>query len=162
VKGEQKLQKKESKSSSTFSISSVLLNALLIVLVLFAVFLSYSLYSKLNVKENKTFVESKKVPAKIIQLEVLNGCGASGTAEKFTDYLRNNNFDVVQIGNYLSHDIDKSMVIDRIGNRSNAEKVADALGIDHKNIIQQMNNDYLLDVSLVIGKDFNQLKPFTN
>ncbi|MEJ2617528.1 MAG: hypothetical protein P8Z35_21420, partial [Ignavibacteriaceae bacterium] len=62
-------------------------------------------------------------------------------------------------GNYISFDVDKSMVIDRTGNKANAIKVADALGIDHKNIIQQINNDYILDVSLIIGKDFKQLKP---
>lgn len=93
---------------------------------------------------------------------MLNGCGASGAADKFTDYLRKNNFDVVQSGNYISFDVDKTMVIDRIGNRANAEKVAASLGIDKKNIVQQINNDYFLDISLVIGKDFNQLKPFIN
>ena len=82
-----------------------------------------------------------------------------GVAEKFTDFLRRRNFDVVQSGNYRSFDIDNTMVIDRSGNKANAEKVADALGIERKFIIQQLNNDYFLDVSLVIGKDFNQLNP---
>ena len=65
----------------------------------------------------------------------------------------------MQTGNYISFDVDKSMVIDRTGNKANAIKVADVLGIDHKNIIQQINNDYILDVSLIIGKDFKELKP---
>jgi hypothetical protein len=60
--------------------------------------------------------------------------------------------------NYTSFDIEKSLVIDRTGNKPNAEKIADLLGIDRKNIVQQISSDYFLDVSLVIGKDYNQLK----
>jgi hypothetical protein len=50
--------------------------------------------------------------------------------------------------------------VDRTGDKANALKVAEALGVDSKNVIQQINNDYFLDVSLIIGKDFNRLKPF--
>ena len=98
-----------------------------------------------------------KAASAVIQVEVLNGCGASGVAEKFTDYLRKEKFDVVQMGNYVSFDIDKSMVIDRTGNRANAEKVAAALGIENKNVILQKNDDSFLDVSVVIGKDYKKL-----
>ena len=52
--------------------------------------------------------------------------------------------------------------MDRTGKKINAFKVAEALGIDPKNVIQQINNDYFLDVSLIIGRDFNHLKPFKN
>lgn len=102
----------------------------------------------------------KKKDSAIVQVEVLNGCGVSGIADKITGYLRNNNFDVVQVGNYTSFDMDKSLVIDRTGNRANAKKVAAALGINEKNIVQQINNDYLLDCSVVIGKDYFRLKPY--
>ena len=93
----------------------------------------------------------------VIQVEVLNGCGMLGVADKFTDFLRKEKFDVVQMGNYISFDIDKSLVIDRTGNRANAEKVASALGIDSRNVIMQKNEDAFLDVSVVIGKDYKQL-----
>ena len=63
-------------------------------------------------------------------------------------------------GNYTSFNMDKSIVIDRTGNKANAQKVAAALGIKEKNIVQQINNDYLLDCSIVIGRDYFQLKPY--
>jgi hypothetical protein len=56
--------------------------------------------------------------------------------------------------------MDKSIVIDRTGNKINAKKVAAALGINEKNIVQQINSDYLLDCSIVIGKDYFSLKPY--
>jgi len=63
--------------------------------------------------------------------------------------------------NYSSFDIEKSLVIDRTGNKPNAEKIADLLGINRNNIVQQISTDYFLDVSLVIGKDYSQLKSNT-
>ncbi len=77
------------------------------------------------------------VNKKPIQLEVLNGCGVNGVAEKFTDYLRAGNFDVVNIGNYRSFDVDHSLLIDRTGNMKKALEIASALAIDKNNIIQQ-------------------------
>ena len=96
----------------------------------------------------------------MIQVEVLNGCGVSAIGDRFTDFLRNNNFDVVKNGNYISFDIDESLVIDRTGNMANAYKVAKALGIKNENVIQQLNKDYFLDVSIVVGRDYFNLAPF--
>jgi len=97
-------------------------------------------------------------------LDVLNGCGVTGVADRFTDYLRARDFDVVEIGNYkvngnINYNIDETFVIDRIGNKANAIKVAEILGIEKVKVIQQLNDDYFLDVSLVIGKDYYKLKP---
>jgi len=151
--------KPENNTESKKTTANLFLNLIIIFLIAVVVFLSFSVVKKIKSNSNKAVsVESKTVPAAIIQLEVLNGCGVAGAAEKITDYLRNNHVDVVQMKNYSSFDIDKSLVIERTGNISNAEKIADLLGIDRKNIVQQISYDYFLDVSLVIGKDYNQLK----
>jgi hypothetical protein len=140
--------------------TNIFLNVIIVLLAAFVIFLSYSLFTKItDLTSGEDETELNKT-ARIIQLEVLNGCGISGIAEKLTNYLRQNDFDVVQVGNYRSYDIDNTLVVDRTGNKNNALKVAEALGIDSKNVIQQINNDYFLDVSLIIGKDFNRLKPF--
>ena len=151
--------KPESNSEAKRSTTNLFLNLIIIFLVIVVAFLSFSLVKKIKSNSNKVVVTvNNTVPAAIIQLEVLNGCGVAGAAEKITDYLRINHVDVVQMKNYTSFDLEKSLVIDRTGNRTNAEKIADLLGIDRKNIVQQISVDYFLDVSLVIGKDYNQLK----
>lgn len=151
--------KPENNTEAKKPAANLILNLIIIFLIAVIAFLSYSVVKKIKNNTNKVVsVESKILPAAIIQLEVLNGCGVAGAAEKITDYLRINHVDVVQMRNYVSFDIEKSLVIDRTGNKSNAEKIADLLGIDRKNIVQQLSNDYFLDVSLVIGKDYNQLK----
>lgn len=146
-------------TGKTSSISNIILITLIVFLSAIVVFLSYSLYLKIqNISQNKNKA-GLEVASAIIQVEVLNGCGVDGVAAKFTDYLRRNSFDVVQVGNYTSSNIDETMVIDRIGNRANAEKLAEVLGIEKNKIIQQLNKDYFLDATLVIGKDYNKLEP---
>ena len=90
---------------------------------------------------------------------MLNGCGKSGVAEKLTDYLRAEGFDVVRLGNYRSFEIEKSIIISRNEKIQNAEKVASVVDLKNENVIQQTNPEYLLDVTFILGKDYKQLIP---
>lgn len=141
------------------SVSSIVLISLISLLSIIVIFLSYSLYLKIQSISHDKNYNDKEAASAIIQIEVLNGCGVDGIAAKFTDYLRQRDFDVVQVGNYASSNIEESMIIDRIGNKANAEKLAETLGLNKQNIIQQLNKDYFLDLTLVIGKDYNKLEP---
>ena len=136
--------------------SNLILNAIILLLGAVIIFLTYSVVNHFSNAGNNEEKIDKNIPSRIIQVEVLNGCGSAGVAEKFTDFLRKEKFDVVQVGNYVSFDIDNTLVIDRTGNMANAEKVAAALGIDYKNVIMQKNDNYFLDVSVVIGKDYKK------
>jgi hypothetical protein len=148
------------------SSKNLFLNTAIILLGIIIIYMLYSIINKSLLKESENdYMVSQKPAADIIQMEVLNGCGVDGVAQKFTDYLRKDNFDVVNVSNYILNnimvnDISHTLVIDRLGNKANAVKVAEALGIKKENIIEQINNNYFLDVTLIIGRDFNQLKPF--
>lgn len=115
-------------------------------------------------KEIKDITDSTKQltsqPNLSVQLDVQNGTGENGVAGQITEYLRKNGIDVVEMGNYKSRDVERTLVIDRSGDKSKSQKVARLLGVDNKNIIQQLNNSMYLDVTVVIGKDFKDLKPF--
>jgi hypothetical protein len=93
----------------------------------------------------------------IIQVEVRNGCGVSGLAEKMTHFLRGEGFDVVEVGNYASFDQAQTIVIDRVGNLEAAQKVALALGLAEDRVKQEIRQDYFLDASVIIGKDYASL-----
>lgn len=142
---------------------NLILNIVIVILGVIVFFLLYSFIT--NSIVNKPVEWTTESPelgdaaGEIIQLDVLNGCGVSGIAQEFTDFLRKRNFDVVQSANYKSFDVEESLVIDRTGDLAVARKVAYALGIDEKNIVQQINPDYYLNVSVVIGRDYEQLKP---
>jgi len=141
------------------SASNLFLNISIILLSIVIIYLVYSIIIKIMPREPDAGAEKEKQAAEIVQLEVLNGCGAAGVADLFTSYLRDRKFDVVNVSNYISFDIDRTMVIDRTGNMANARKVADMLGVEKENVFQQINNDYFLDVSVIIGRDYNRLLP---
>jgi len=138
----------------------MLLNTAIFLLAGVIIYLSYSIYIKLANKEVPAeAVNNSGIPSEIIQCDVRNGCGVNGVADRFTDYLRANNFDVVNIGNYSSFDIENTIIIDRMGNITNAYETARVLGVKKENVIQQVNEEYFLDVSVIIGKDYFKLNP---
>ncbi len=94
-----------------------------------------------------------------IQLDVLNGCGSAGAGSEITSYLRARGFDVVDLRNYKTFDVQETLIIDRVADRENAKRVAYALGVAESNIVEQLNPDYYVDVTVVIGKDYHSLKP---
>lgn len=150
--------KSKTKRSSPLNL---LLNFAIVALGAVVLFLAYSFISTtmVDTRVDPYVGDNQTSKGEVIQLDVLNGCGTAGAAQRFTDYLRKRNFDVVQLGNYSTFDVERTLVIDRVGDLKTAKKVAHALGIDEKNIIQQISPDYYLDVSVVIGKDYDDLKP---
>lgn len=139
---------------------NLMLNVMIFFLSAIVIYLAYSIYVNLKSKPVEQIEhERTQLPAEIIQVEVMNGCGVSGLADRFTDYLRNENVDVVNTGNYISFDIDKTMIIDRIGNIANANQIAGILGVSSSNVFTQKNEDYFLDVSIIIGRDYYKLNP---
>jgi hypothetical protein len=137
---------------------NLILNASILILVLINSILAYSVFNAIPFNDNDDNYLEDSTRVKI-QVEVLNGCGVSGVAEKLTDYLRTNNIDVVNLGNYRSFEIENSIIIGRNEKIQNAEIVAAIVGLDKQNIIQQFNPDYLLDVTFVLGKDYRDLIP---
>lgn len=93
----------------------------------------------------------------VIQLEVLNGCGIPGMATRFTDSLREYGFDVVETGNFDHFNVERSFVISRSGQMENALRVAKAIGIPENNVLIEEATDFYLDVTLIIGADFESL-----
>lgn len=148
------------------SLLNYLLNGTIILFLILVIYFSFSLInnSLKSEKEVTDITDSSKnltnQPNLTIQLDVQNGTRENGIAVRITEYLRKNGFDVVEIGNYKSKDIEKTLIIDRSGDKNKALKVARVLGLDNRNVIQQLNSSLYLDVTVVIGNDFKELKPF--
>jgi len=87
-------------------------------------------------------------------IEILNGCGAEGAANKVADYLRANNFDVKYLGNADTWNYPFTMVISRNRNDSIAKQVASILKTDK--IVRIRKNDNTYDVTVVIGPDYGE------
>ena len=152
-----KTQANKSEKRTYLSFQSLFLNVSIIILSLVVIFLAYTLLNKLNIFNPTPRNENSGKNIQVILVEVLNGCGVTGIADRITDSLRVKNVDVVNTGNYRSFDIDNTIVIDRTGNLTSAKYVAQSIGINERQIIQQKNKNYFLDVTVIVGKDYNQL-----
>jgi hypothetical protein len=155
-------------SDITDKIKNYSINIAILLFALAAVYLVYNLYLRISTPQpeiNTSITDSvthltKQPVGTTLQIDVQNGCGVQGIADRFTEYLQAKGFDVVEKGNFSSSDIKTTMVIDRAGNMKNAKRVAQSLGISEKYVIQQMNNNYFLDATVVIGMDYEELLPF--
>ena len=146
---------KLSPSSRIRNPRTLALNLLIGALALLVCYLGYSLLDRHLFRPP---VDSTKNGGGVIQVDVLNGCGVTGAATGVRDYLRARGFDVVELQNYKSFDVNESIVVDRVGDGVAAQKVAAALGLGSGRIVRQINPDYFVDVSIVIGKDHASLK----
>ncbi len=93
-----------------------------------------------------------------IQVEVLNGCGEQGIGQRAMRFLRERGFDVVNIDNADHFEYRETVVLDRRGTDGPSEAaraVGNALGTQY--VLLQRNDDRLVDVSVVIGKDYDEL-----
>ncbi|MBN2105436.1 LytR C-terminal domain-containing protein [bacterium] len=93
----------------------------------------------------------------VMRIEVLNGCGVPLLAARYTDFLRAKGYDVVKTDNYESHNVEHSVVIDRQGNKAAGLKLAKDLGIGEAQVLQEENAVYLIDATVILGKDFRSL-----
>jgi len=139
--------------------------ALIIGIVVFGfvmLVLAFSLFNRVGSPrpDSTRIFNPNELLGDIIQVDVRNGCGVSGLAGRMTDYLRSYGFDVVEHGDHTSFDVQQTMIVDRIGNLDAAKQVALALGLAEDRIIQEVKTDYYLDVSLIIGMDYQSFMPF--
>lgn len=104
--------------------------------------------------------ENSALVGHTIQVEVRNGCGVRDLAAIATQFLRRHGFDVVETGNYSRSDVLFSKVVDRVGDPASAIKVARILGIPEERVEQDVQEELFLDASIIIGHDYQSLRPF--
>ena len=121
-------------------------------IIFFSLMVVVFLYSALRRNHKET---SPPVTA-VTRVQVLNGCGVDGLAARVAKLLRRRGYDVVDVGNTPL--LLESLIVDRVGNRDAARRLAEILGVERRNIIQQ-RCDYLeLDLTVILGKDYKELK----
>ena len=143
-------------------LAGILLNLAIGVIGITVLVLLYALVARSFLPRTDAVREANpaQLVGDILQIEVRNGCGVSGLAATATMFLRERGFDVVEVGDYDRFDVERSMVIDRVGDLEAARKVAAALGMDESRVHQDVRPDLYLDASVILGKDYETLEPF--
>jgi len=97
------------------------------------------------------------VPYQGIVIEVLNGCGVPGIAQKFTNYLRAEGFDVIYTGNADRMDYPGTVLIERVDSRDKSGEVNRTLQLSPQAVIQKLDLSLQVDLTLILGRDYSQL-----
>ena len=102
----------------------------------------------------------------IAEIEILNGCGISGIAELYTNFLRSSKYDIISTDNAkdehgkINFDYKNCKII--VNNKKKlraAYQLSLKLGINKKHIKKNYANG-IWDITLIIGQDYNKLNSF--
>jgi hypothetical protein len=88
------------------------------------------------------------------RVQVLNGCGVAGAADKVRDFLRAKRFDVKYKGNAPTNNYPFTIVVSRKKDCAIARLVANSLGTDKITLIRTSDDTY--DVTVFVGPDFSE------
>jgi hypothetical protein len=88
-----------------------------------------------------------------ITVNVWNATGQPRLAEQVSRSLRTAGYDVLDWGNYEAYS-HRTRVVDRTGNVETARRIAVALGIESA-VLSEVKPSLLVDVEVILGKDFN-------
>lgn len=94
----------------------------------------------------------EETPARVIRVEVLNGCGVSGMASRLGMLLRGQGFDVLNVGNANNFRYQEMLVLARTDELEMAYQVAKLIGTE--NVLLDPEADSLVDVTVIIGKGY--------
>ncbi|MDR2577228.1 MAG: LytR C-terminal domain-containing protein [Chitinispirillales bacterium] len=86
-------------------------------------------------------------------IQVLNGCGVTGAADRVADFLRARNFDVKDIGNASSWNYPGTMIISRTVDMALANELEKLLKTGKVTLIRN-RDEHLYDVTVVVGPGF--------
>lgn len=90
-----------------------------------------------------------------VRVEVLNGAGDRGAAQRVSEWLRALGFDVVFYGNASRFDHVTTTVLDRSGRDGAAREVADSLGV--QTVVRDPEPELYLDATVILGTDWPAL-----
>jgi polyisoprenyl-teichoic acid--peptidoglycan teichoic acid transferase len=113
--------------------------------------------SRIAEQTNLTGKTAKKLAKSELSIEILNGVGQDGLATKFANVLSANGYKIVRVDNSKNFDYHESKMVDWKDNLQTVLVMAGELGIDPKNIIIYDRPAKPLDVTLVIGGDWESV-----
>lgn len=131
----------------------------LAILAIFAIIVIYGASFALKITSGVS--KTVDVPIYNIRLQILNGCGAHGAADKAAKMLPNLvrlplEVSVVEVYDFKAYNVKKSFVISREADLTNARTLAGQLGLDTDNIVfEPIDNNYRsISVTLILGEDY--------
>lgn len=132
-------------------------------LIVLTVAFFITIYILANRRSNTGSEESEYIPVvntQSLEVEVLDGAGSMRVAQRMTNVLRAQGYDVVEMKKNNNEIEERTIILDRSGNLDAARKLATMLGVSQDKVFQKIDRTRYLDITVVIGKDYSKLKAF--
>lgn len=114
---------------------------------------------KQNVKQARESLAKPGTPGTddlVIVLEILNGTEITGLASRTAQLFASYGFDVDVFGNADSNEYEHTIILDRTGNISLAQRVASVINCERIETEIYSENTAGIDVTVILGKDFDE------
>jgi hypothetical protein len=122
-----------------------------------------SIYVLANRKSRTSGEDGEFIPVvytRSLEVEVLDGAGSMRAAQRLTNVLRAQGYDVVEMKRNNGGVEERTFIFDRTGNLDAARKLATVIGVPQEKVFQKIDHTLYLDITVVLGKDYSQLKVF--
>ncbi len=137
------------------------MNVGIAVAVLVAAVLLYAFYVRIStpIPDPMRLDGETDLLGSTIQVQVLNGAGVDNLGLQMENHLIGLGFDVVETDNFRKG-MEKTVILDRLGNLDASEQVALAIEANSERISTDILVDYYLDATIIIGRDYQEFLPW--
>ena len=167
LKKKRRYKRKKSKGYSTPRINPVLVILSLIIFLFIGSFIF-----EINKKSTKKYQPNlakllkknsyEKKTGHRITLSIQNGCGENNIAFMYKNFLREEGFDVMDTKNAPNFNHESSKIISHTDNMKIANYISKLMGINDSLINIKYDDNLVVDITLIIGKDFDKLSSYDN
>ena len=91
-------------------------------------------------------------------VEVLNGCGVSGIAGRMAEFLKSNTIEVFKTDDADNSSYPETIIIGRDSRFDHAAEISALTGITNRTF--DYESDSLVNVTIILGKDYQNFQPF--
>ena len=95
-----------------------------------------------------------------ITLEIHNGCGIPKLANLYTEFLRDEGFDILDSKNANNFDYTQTQILYHQNHKLRALSLSKIMGIDESLVIKKVTPYIIHDLTLIIGSDYNKLDSY--
>ena len=139
--------------------------------IIFTISIMFFIYDKQNFSSNNKEIidlsslinktESEKITGEKIQIEIQNGCGLKGVAKLYTNFLRNKGYDVISFTNAPHFNYKNTeLIIHKKDSVNFTNEILNILNINPEFISYNYNENFIYEMTVIIGKDYNILESF--
>ena len=101
----------------------------------------------------------RSIPIPALQIEVLNGCGEHGLAQRAAERLQGLGHDVVRVGDAPMSGLERTVILDRRGRDRLSRELARQIGPCP--VLLERVGMAEVDLTLILGADWSQLLLFS-